>query len=334
MTMIHNAQGPSLVAQMEERFLVPLKRNAAFVSRTWFLVSVAFILFLHLALLAFLLRRDSENPVQVAQQQETPVEVIVEPPKPPPPPQKKPEPPKPQAKQEIEKPASSAPRAPNEEKVDSEAQQKETHAPKAPAPPKDGQPQPTQEAAAPADEPAQPDKTEEKAAKPDAPQKAAEALDKAKPEPKKKREAKVAKIKPALKTRHAKSALQQLAGASSLPDYAFARPTKTSPVYGGTEDSRYLAIVYGMIMNQRRAIEVPDANGNATIAFNVDDDGDVIGMGVMRTSGDPELDAEAMGAIRRASPFPPPPAGSPHGLVATIDFRDAAPTYTVDRRAR
>ena len=312
----------SLKARVEERFAAPFKRNA-FATRTWFLVTLAAILALHGAVLAFLLYRDAHDPVQTAKVEETPVEVIVEkPPEPPKPPPEKPQP-KPQQKPELEKPASSAPRAENTEKTETEQTDKETHAPKAATPPKDGKPEPSRAATSPTNEPAKPDTAQEEAAQKELLDKDAEALDKAVPEPPKKPQSLVAKVKPPAKVHKEVSALDQLAGDSALPDYSFARPTKKSPVSGGTEDARYLAIVYGLIMRSRHSVvTVADANGNVTIAFDVDSNGRLIGADYVHRSGYPEIDAEAMAAIRRASPFPPPPPGAPHGLVATIDFSD------------
>lgn len=331
-TTTQTVSAPSLTARIEERILAPLRRNR-FATRTWFLVSLAVVLLLHGSLLALLLFRDTGAPAQV-ESQETPIEVVIEPPKPKPPEVKKPEPPKPQAKPEIEKPASSAPRAPSEEKVDTASLAKETHAPKAPTPPKDGKPDASDEASSPSDDVAEPAKSEEKAAaRPDVLKEDAEALAKAVPEPPKRPE-NLAKLTPRAKTRRPKTALERLAGASSLPDYSFARSTKKSPVSGGTEDSRYLAIVYGMIMAHRSRIDVPGDGGSVTIAFNVDGGGNLVGMDVENTSGYPEIDAAATAAIQRASPFPPPPAGAPHGLIATIDFGHAAPVYTMGSRGR
>ena len=258
--------------------------------------------------------------------------MIVEPPKPPP------EPPKPQPKQEtkaeVEKPASSAPRAPNDEKLDTRETRKDTHAPKAPTPPKDGTPEKA-EAASPATEPTPPDKTAAEAEKKDVLEKDAEPLENAVPEPPKRPKSLMAKARPPTKVKSDRSALDQLAGDSTLPDYSFSRPTKKSPVYGGSEDSRYLAIVYGMIMSKRRAVvSVAEASGNVTITFGVDDNGNLTGADYVRRSGFPEIDNEAMAAIRRASPFPPPPPGSPHSLIATIDFSQDGPPLTSDPRYR
>ena len=88
-------------------------------------------------------------------------------------------------------------------------------------------------------------------------------------------------------------------------------------------------------MQHRSLVDIQgNAGGNVTIAFTVDDDGNVIGIGVQNTSGYPQIDAAAAAAIRRASPFPPPPAGAPHGLVATIDFGNSEPSYTMGSQGR
>lgn len=320
---------PSLTARIEERILAPLRRSAA--ARTWFFVTLAAILLLHIAVLLFLLHRDSNPTMPVAQ--ETPIEVVVEKKEEPKPPAKAPEPPKPPQKQpEIEKPASSAPRAPSEIKVDTAKLDKETHAPKAAKPLADGRPEPAPESVSPVKEATQEEKVEEAETKPDdVLKKDAEALDKAVPQPKP-RPKKLAKATPA-KSHSMKTMLQQLAGTSPLPDYKFARPTKKTKVFGGNEDARYLAIVYGMIIQHRTRVSLPAGEaGSVTIAFNVDGEGNLTGMGVQHSSGFPEVDQAAASAIRRASPFPPPPAGAPHGLIATIDFGDAA-AYTMGDRS-
>ncbi len=319
-------------ASVEERFVAPFK-SRALAERAPFIATLAMILAVHAGVLAYLFHRDGAEQTPLVE--ETPVEVVVEPPKPPEPP---PEPPKPQPKQEakaeIEKPASSAPRAPNEEKLDTQETQKDTHAPKAPTPPKEGTPDKAV-AASPSTEPTPPDKAESEAEKKEALDKDAEPLENAAPEPPKRPKNLVARAKPPTKVKSDRSALDQLAGNSPLPDYSFARPTKKSPVYGGTEDSRYLAIVYGMIMSKRRAVvSEAEASGNVTITFGVDDNGRLTGADYVRRSGYPEIDIEAMAAIRRASPFPPPPPGSPHSLIATIDFNQTEPPLTSDPRAR
>jgi protein TonB len=299
-------------------------------SRVWFTVALVGALAAHIGLIAVLLLHEPDQ--KPPSQQEVVVELVT-PPKPPAPAVAKPPPPQPAPRQQVEKPATSAPRAANDSKVEAQARDKETRAPKAPVPPAAGQPQqqaPNESKPAPT-EPDRadtqsaetaPDESEKKErdepAKPDILQKDAEALAKAKPRPEKPK--KLAKATPKARPHRTATALQRLAGASALPDYTFARPAKKAPVSGGDEDARYLAIVYGMIMRHRTPIVAPGGGGTVTIVFEVDDDGNVIGLSLRSSSGFPELDAEAARAIQRASPLPPPPPGAPHSLVAKIDF--------------
>ena len=96
-----------------------------------------------------------------------------------------------------------------------------------------------------------------------------------------------------------------------------------APVTGGTEDMRYLSVLYGLIMRQQRFPPSPHprhTNAVAVIAFWIDDSGALVHEALYRTSGYPELDAEAKADVRRAAPFPEPPAGEPHGFIAQMDF--------------
>jgi periplasmic protein TonB len=55
----------------------------------------------------------------------------------------------------------------------------------------------------------------------------------------------------------------------------------------------------------------PDArgqNGAAKVAFAIDRSGKVISETLIESTGSPQLDAEAIAMVKRAQPFPPPPA--------------------------
>ncbi|GAC1334291.1 MAG: hypothetical protein NVSMB26_16780 [Beijerinckiaceae bacterium] len=59
------------------------------------------------------------------------------------------------------------------------------------------------------------------------------------------------------------------------------------------------------------------------ISFGVGRSGQIVGASVARSSGSPALDAEALGAVRRASPVPPPPpevGGSVISFAVPIHF--------------
>lgn len=306
----------TLSARLEERILQPL-RTSAFARRTWFSITVASIVALYAGLLGWMLWRDAADPPRGAQMQETPIEVVAEMPKPPTLPV--PQPPTP--KQEIEKPATSAPRAVNDVKEDSERADKDPHAPKSAAAPAEAEPKPTPDEPKEAAEPPakdSPEKTE--AAETPKPDKEAEALDKAPPEPPKK-PAKLAQAKPAPpKPPHRpKSVAQQLAGNSELPDYTFAKPMrKRAKVSGGSEDDRYLAVVYGLITQNRHAISVPYGNWSVSVSFVVDGGGNLVGVQISKPSGYAEVDNQAVEAVEAAAPYPPPPSGGNTSMVARL----------------
>lgn len=308
-------------ARLEERILQPL-RSGAFARRTWFSVTLALVVAVYAGLIGWMLWRDAADPPHGTEAQETAVEVVAEMPKPPEPPA----PPTP--KQEIEKPASSAPRAVNDTKNDTERADKDTHAPKSIAPPAQAEPKPTpDEAKEAAEDPAKeaPEKTEAKTEAEKPPEvldKDAEALDKLTPPEPPKRPEKLAQARkptPPKPPHRPKSVAQQLAGASDLPDYTFAKPMrKKARVSGGSEDDRYLAVVYGLITQNRQPIRVPYGDWSVAVSFVVDGGGNLLGVQVSKSSGYAEVDEQAVEAVEAAAPYPPPPSGGRTGLVARL----------------
>lgn len=329
-----DATDATLAATDEARFLEPAPRGRRFRSR--FLAIVLLVLLVHAAIIAGFLWRDAKTDMRMAQLEETPVEVIVEKPPelpkpPPPPPPKQPPPPKP--KEELEKPALSAPRAPNKEVIETEKTQPKTAAPEAPTPPSEGQPRPKPAVAQPKE--AAPDQAKEDAAKaPDETKPDAEALDKAKPKVAKQTRTKQAKAAPKRRQKPT-NALAALAGSSQLAEMSFAKPTPKSPVYGGTEDVRYLAIVEGML--EAKVTQLPRTahwqdGGHVVIFFHLDEGGRVISHDYYVRSGYPDIDGVAMRALLAAAPFPPPPAGLERGLIWGSKFDGQLPRVTVNRR--
>ncbi len=292
---------------------------------------VAVLLF-HATLIAILILGDRPDADANLRDTEIPVEVIVEPPPPPPPPpqekkaepQQKP-PPEKQKYEREEKPAFDAPRTPNNETVKRQNTDTQTRAPTQakPAPanetkPTPDHPKPAQNAApAPAEQTQAPDKPDNT---PDAeplnkaaPVKAAEAKQRMKP----------ARQKADLPDDQRAAVAQQLASLTPSPDYSIAAESKVAPVTGGTEDMRYLSVLYGLIMRQQHFPPSPHprhTSAMVVVAFWIDDSGALVHQALYRTSGYPELDAEAMADVRRAAPFPEPPPGEPHGFIAQMGF--------------
>ena len=316
-----------LAAHEDERFLdAPTGLRAA---RARFLALVALIVLLYAGIIAALLWRDARTPVETAQIEETPVEVVVEkppePPKPPPPPEAKKEPPRPKEDLSI---AKSAPRAPNEDQTKTETKAAKTAAPNKTPTPTQGQPQATPANAPPKE--AAPDETRKEAAKEeDLTKPNAEALDKAKPKATKK-DARSKEAKAAPKARKVPNALAALAGAPSLDaTMSFARPTPKTKIYGGTEDVRWMSEVEAML--EAKVEKLPrtahyQTGGNVAICFHVDTTGHVIERDFCKKSGYPDIDQMAMRALLSAAPFPPPPPGLERGLVWGTTFDGQVPT--------
>jgi protein TonB len=60
--------------------------------------------------------------------------------------------------------------------------------------------------------------------------------------------------------------------------------------------------------------------GTVYVRFRIDDGGNVLSASLARSSGFPELDAEVLSLVRRASPVPAPPAGVSRTITAPVRF--------------
>lgn len=288
------------------------------------------VLLLHTALIAIFILNDEPNRDVNLRDAEIPVEIIVQPPPPPPPPQKKAVPqPKPQPQKQTylreEKPAFDAPRTPNNETMKRQSTDNQTHSPIQGKPVAANEAKPTPEQPKPAQNAAP--KAADRTVAPDKPDNTpdAEPLDKAAPlkDTQSKQRVQQAKQTAALPDDERAAVARQLASLIPSPDYSIAAESKVAPVTGGTEDMRYLAVLYGMIMRQQHFPSSPHPrhrDAQAVVAFWIDETGALIHEALYRTSGYPELDAEAMADVRRAAPFPEPPIGEPHGFIAQMVF--------------
>jgi protein TonB len=324
----------SLEAKAIERMIDPPQlagpRRGQFVFVLGLCLAIhAAIFFLLVILDAILLPRETRT-------QETPVEVIVEPPPAPPPPQPKPEPQakeekpaekpreKPKAQQQqqqpYEEPATDAPRAESPEKINRPAQDKETKALRK-APPSDQtaqKPSPEKrpspvEGAAPKVSP-EPPALKQAEDKPDAEVTESAEIDHDKPDQNEPRAESQGETK-----QGAKSLADQLTNPEPVPYYQFSGAAKAAPVTGGTANTTYLSTLWGLIVPSMRIPERIKENhlrGDGVLVFNVDIKGNLTRMGIQQSSGLADLDAEALAAVRRAAPFPPPP----RGLTYSISF--------------
>ena len=225
--------------------------------------------------------------------EEIPVEIIVEPPPPPPP-----EPPAPELKtEEVEKPATDAPRQGKSDHDDETVAEKEKPA----APPPPPAPSSSPEATQPAAETPAPDLPKMAEAEAPPPLKTETPPPAAKPKP---------------------SVAEILAKAMQpVPDVDFGGAAVESPVTGGNAKSTYLSMLYGLIVPRLQVPPVAHAYGRqlkGAIAFAVDGRGRLTHRFVAEGSGSVELDEAAMQAVAAASKsFPPPPKGAPIGMKFT-----------------
>ncbi|WP_245304242.1 TonB family protein, partial [Hoeflea olei] len=60
--------------------------------------------------------------------------------------------------------------------------------------------------------------------------------------------------------------------------------------------------------------------GTVQIRFTIDERGNVLSASLARSSGFPELDAEVLSLVRRASPVPAPPPGVNRTIIAPVEF--------------
>ena len=339
--------GSDFAAAPEER-LAGARPRVGLPARARFVSILVAVVLVHAALIAAFLLRDRRNQMQVATNEETPVEVIVEkppeppapvpPPRPPPPPEKKPPPPPP-PKEDLS-PAYSAPRKENQETLKTDKLQDKTSVPKAPQPPQEGTPQPKaaaappKEAAPPADTKEETAAKEEDKSKPDA-----EALDKAVPKsvkpPLPKPKAKAAKASPKTNQQKTHDLFASLSGSSALPEMSFSKPAARTRIYGGTEDVRWMSTVEGML--EDKVGKLPrtqhwQAGGQVAICFHVDESGRVTVKDFCQRSGYADVDQIAMRALMSAQPFPPPPRGVEHGLIWSSVFDGQLPTTHISRR--
>jgi protein TonB len=63
------------------------------------------------------------------------------------------------------------------------------------------------------------------------------------------------------------------------------------------------------------------AQGTAVVGFEIAASGDLAGVRLLRSSGEPAIDAAAMDHLRRAAPFPAPPAGAQRRFQITYESR-------------
>ncbi|MBV9065557.1 MAG: TonB family protein [Methylobacteriaceae bacterium] len=277
--------------------------------------ALATIVVVHAALIAFVLYRDSAD-LFLVPEQEIPVEVVAEvPPDPPKPPEPQPQP---KPEENYDKPAYSAPRAANETAANDKGVQKETDAPQAQSRAQEGSPvtannaAPAPQVTASALRGAAPERIADEQAEP---------LEPASPTP----DPNAGEAAAAAMAQQTSSTdlMRQLSAQPVLSNFSFAARTTLAPLTGGNEDNRFMSNVFAKILSKKRypkSAAARHASGTVMVSFIIDGEGALIYQTISHSSGEPDLDAEAVAAVKAAAPYPPPPPGAPRTLLATLKF--------------
>ena len=89
----------------------------------------------------------------------------------------------------------------------------------------------------------------------------------------------------------------------------------------GTEGASYQQLVMSKLTKALSLEPRRGVPGAAVVTFVLDDQGGVASVTINRTSGDADLDNEAMTVIRKGSPYPSPPPGGKRDYTVTYERR-------------
>ncbi len=99
--------------------------------------------------------------------------------------------------------------------------------------------------------------------------------------------------------------------------------TTAAPTGGSALNEDYKGTIYAMLERAKRYPETArarQATGMAVVTFEIDEAGAPKNILLARTSGQGDLDREAVALVARAAPFPPPPAGVQRSFAPAITF--------------
>jgi len=88
---------------------------------------------------------------------------------------------------------------------------------------------------------------------------------------------------------------------------------------GNAAVSNYPGRVYAKISRTRR--KSAGGSGTARVSFKINTGGGLSSVRLARSSGNARVDAAAIAHIKRAAPFPKPPAGAKRSFVIPVEFR-------------
>jgi protein TonB len=104
-----------------------------------------------------------------------------------------------------------------------------------------------------------------------------------------------------------------------------ARPPKPAqPAASGFDLAAFRSAVASRLAAAKRypaSARARGATGTAVVAFSIDAGGALAGVSLTRSSGQPDIDAEAVASVHRAAPFPAPPPGAPRSFSVPMSFQ-------------
>ncbi|NDA48075.1 MAG: TonB family protein, partial [Alphaproteobacteria bacterium] len=108
-----------------------------------------------------------------------------------------------------------------------------------------------------------------------------------------------------------------------LPDAFRVIATDQEPGLSARDNETYKALVFERLIAAKlypAAARQRRAKGIALVNFMLDSAGRVAGVSLIRSSGDADLDREALAMVNRAAPYPPPPSGAVRLFSPLIEF--------------
>ncbi|MBP7000373.1 energy transducer TonB [Amaricoccus sp.] len=120
-----------------------------------------------------------------------------------------------------------------------------------------------------------------------------------------------------------KAAVKAKAIAPPAETAAAPSPTPSAGGSGAVSPAKWQARLMAHLERRKRypsGARKRGEEGVAHVHFSIDDSGNVRSVRLSRSSGFPELDAEVVALVRRASPVPAPPPGAPRDITAPVQF--------------
>ena len=122
-----------------------------------------------------------------------------------------------------------------------------------------------------------------------------------------------------------------------LPDAFRVIATDQEPGLSARDNENYKALVFERLIAAKlypAAARQRRAKGIALVNFMLDSAGQVAGVSLIRSSGDGDLDREALAMVKRAAPYPPPPSGAVRLFSPLIEFGSEDQEPSVNPSAR